>query len=629
MFSFAAVAVSGALGLGPGLLAALTCIVGVDYMFLNPTGRFGATQPADLLALAVFFVVSLLISGLASRLRRANVVAHDRQLELEKHAADLARAEASNRAIVESLGDPMVVHDSQWRFQYINAAAAEVYRTSPYSLPDRLIGKNVWELFPSSYDNEFGKNLRRAMEERIPINFEGFNAERGQWSEVRCFPVPDGGLVSVWKNVTERHQTAEAQRYLAEASRILGSSLEYEATLESLARLVVPELADWCRIDMLQDDGSVRLLAVTHRDPEKVKWAEKLAAEYPTDMAEPHGLANVLRTGQAEIYPEITEEMLAGGADDPEYLALLKTVQFKGVIIAPITSAGRTFGAITLVSAESSRRYTDYELTLAIELGRRAGMAVENARVHHLEKIARESAVEAKRSAEEANAAKSQFLAFMSHELRTPLNAIAGYVDLILAGVHGPVSPGQQEALNRVQRSQHALLVLINNVLNFARLDAGHVDLDIAELPAKEIMNRVEPLVTPQLVAKGLRYEFGCDDGARVRADAEKAQQILLNLVSNAIKFTDGGGRVTVDCQQKNGDVLFTVSDTGRGIAAEKRHAIFEPFVQLDRTLRSAHEGVGLGLAISRDLALQMNGKLEVESEVGKGSRFILFLPSA
>jgi len=133
----------------------------------------------------------------------------------------------------------------------------------------------------------------------------------------------------------------------------------------------------------------------------------------------------------------------------------------------------------------------------------------------------------------------------------------------------------------------------------------------------------------PQLEAKGLQYKFGCDDGARVRADAEKTQQILLNLVSNAIKFTDSGGQVTVDCQQDTEYVLFSVSDTGRGIASEKQTAIFEPFVQLDRTFRSAHEGVGLGLAISRDLALQMKGKLEVESEVGRGSRFILSLPSA
>lgn len=629
MFSFAAVAVSGALGLGPGLLAALSCIAGVDYMFLRPTGGFGTTQPADLLALMVFFVVSLLISGLASKLRRANVVAHDRQVELEQHAADLARAEASNRAIVESLGDPMVVHDSQWRFQYINAAAAEIYKTSPHKLPDDLIGHNVWKLFPASYDNEFGKNMRRAMDERIPINFEGYNAERGQWSEVRSFPVPDGGLVTVWKNVTERHQTAEAQRYLAEASKILGSSLEYEATLESLARLVVPDLADWCRIDMLQDDGSVRLLTVTHRDPEKVKWAQELARKYPTDMSAPSGMANVLRTGQAEMYPEITEEMLAGGIDDPEYLALLKTVQFKGVIIAPIASPNGVVGAITLVSAESRRRYTERDLALAVELGRRAGMAVENARIHHFEKIAREAAVEARQSAEEANAAKSQFLAFMSHELRTPLNAIAGYVDLILAGVHGPITPAQHQALDRVKRSQHALLGLINNVLNFARLDAGHVDLNIDDMPASEIMTLVEPLVVPQLEAKGLQYKFGCDDGARVRADAEKTQQILLNLVSNAIKFTESGGRVAIDCQQDTEYVLFSVSDTGRGIASEKQAAIFEPFVQLDRTLRSTHEGVGLGLAISRDLALQMNGKLEVESEVGKGSRFTLFLPSA
>jgi len=549
--------------------------------------------------------------------------------ELELRAAELARAEALNHAILDSFGEPMVMHDAEWRFQYINEAAMEMFRTSKHRLPSSLLGKCLWELYPDIVDTDFGINLKRAMDDRVPISFEAYYPERAEWSDLRCFPVPSGGLITVWKNITARRQAEEAQRYLAEASALLGSSLNYESTLSSLARLVIPDLADWVRVDMLEDDGSVRLLAVAHTDPDKVKWARELATKYPPNMSDTAGLPNVLRTGKAEIYPEITEEMLASGVADPEYLALLKTVQFRGVIIAPIISSRGTIGAITLVSAESRRHYTPNDVALAVELGRRAGIAVENARVHTAEQQARAAAVAAQKAAEEASAAKSQFLAIMSHELRTPLNAIAGYVDLMLAGVQGPLNEQQMDALHRVKRSQHALLVLINNVLNFVKVDAGHVEINIVDGPASDIVRAVEPLVVPQLEARGLRYRFKCTDGARVFADPEKTQQILLNLISNAIKFTEPGGEVSVDCDGDRRHVRFEVADTGAGIPKDKQNAIFEPFVQLDRTLSSGHEGIGLGLAISRDLARQMDGKLTVKSEPGKGSRFILILPAS
>jgi signal transduction histidine kinase/PAS domain-containing protein len=677
IFAYGAVALSGAVGLGPGILATLLCVFGVDYYFLAPTHEIGAAAPTDLFALGIFLFVAILISGMASRLRTARLLAETKQREAEQLARQLeqkateleeqgfelqqqateveqsneelaaslratelerdraeaaeqqlALADAFNRGIVESFGDPMVVHDSEWRFQYVNEAAMKIFRTSKHHLPGSLIGKNLWELYPDIVKHDFGVNMLRAATERAPVNFEAYYPENGEWSELRCYPLSNGGLVTLWKNVTERRQAAESQRYLAEASAILGKSLEYEETLSALARLVIPELADWCRVDMLGDDGFLRVIAVTHTDPEKVKWAKKLAEDYPQDVNGENGVANVLRTGVAEMYPEITEEMLATGTSDPEYLALLKTVQFRGVIIAPIISSQSVLGAFTLVSAESRRKYTQKDLDLAVELGRRAGMAVENARVHRAVITAREAAVEAQHEAEEANAAKSQFLAFMSHELRTPLNAIAGYVDLILAGVHGPVSKPQRDALDRVNRSQRVLLGLINNVLNFVKVDAGHVEMRVSDTPAVDIMKEVEPLVAPQLEAKGLRYEFNCENGVAVHADAEKTQQILLNLLSNAIKFTKTGGSVVVDCGQEANMVSFAVRDTGCGIAPDKLNAIFEPFVQLDRTLRSPQEGTGLGLAISRDLALQMNGSLTVESELGKGCTFFLSLPA-
>jgi len=549
--------------------------------------------------------------------------------DLELRAEALARAETLNHAILDSFGEPMVMHDADWRFQYINEAAMEMFRTSKHRLPASLLGQNLWKLYPDIVDTDFGINLRRAMTDRMSVSFEAYYPERAEWSDLRCYPVPTGGLITVWKNITARRQAEEAQRYLAEASALLGSSLNYESTLSSLARLVIPDLADWVRVDMLQEDGSIRVLAVAHTDPDKVRWARELATKYPPNMSATAGLPNVLRTGKAELYPEITEEMLASGVADPEYLALLKTVQFRGVIIAPIISSRGTIGALTLVSAESRRRYTPNDVALAVELGRRAGIAVENARVHMGEQQARAAAVAAQKAAEEASAAKSQFLAIMSHELRTPLNAIAGYVDLMLAEVQGPLTDQQTDALNRVKRSQHSLLVLINNILNFVKVDAGHIELNIVDGPASDIVRAVEPLVVPQLEAKGLRYQFKCNNGAQVTADPEKTQQILLNLISNAIKFTAPGGEVSLSCDGDRRHVRFEVADTGAGIPADKQHAIFEPFVQLDRTLSSGHEGIGLGLAISRDLARQMDGRLTVKSEPGKGSRFVLSLPAS
>ena len=605
-------------------------------------------EGSEVLALGIFLLVAFLISGLASRLRRMRIFAEERQQEAERltealehqaselgrraeelnqRAIELERAEAFNRAIVEGIGEPMVVHDADWRFRYINEPAMRMFTTSKHQLPQTLLGQRLWDLYPDIVDHPFGVNLRRTMADRIPVSFEAYYPERGEWSDMRCYPLPDGGLLTVWKNVTERRHAEEAQRYLSEASAMLAKSLDYEETLGALARLAVPDLADWCRIDMIDDDGSARLIAVTHVDPEKVKWAMQLAERYPPNMDQANGLPAVLRSGIAEMYPDVTEDMLAQGTRDAEYLALLKTVQFRGVIIAPITSPRGVLGAITLVSAESRRKYTARDLDLSVEIGRRAGMAVENARVLSAEKAARAAAVEARHAAEEANAAKSQFLAFMSHELRTPLNAIAGYVDLILAEVHGPVSAAQREALDRVRRSQRALLGLINNILNFVRLDAGHVELNVTDTPATELIKDVEPLVTPQLEAKGLEYSFSCGDDALVHADVEKTQQILLNLLSNAIKFTDRGGSVALTCTAGDGVVTFSVKDTGCGIPPEKSTAVFEPFVQLDRTLRSGHQGVGLGLAISRELATQMNGSLTLESAVGQGCDFRLSLP--
>jgi PAS domain S-box-containing protein len=240
---------------------------------------------------------------------------------------------------------------------------------------------------------------------------------------------------------------------------------------------------------------------------------------------------------------------------------------------------------------------------------------------------------ERKRAEQEAWAAsqaKSEFLASMSHELRTPLNAIGGYAELLAMGVRGPLNAEQAQDIARIRRSQQHLLTLITDVLNFAKVDAGQTEYRLTAVPVDEALRDTESMIAPQILAKGLHYSYkGAGKTASVLADPEKMQQIVLNLLSNAVKFTEPGGTITLSSEPRGNCIEIRVADTGPGISPEKVDRIFDPFVQVDRRLNQPVQGVGLGLAISRDLAHAMDGEITVESVVGEGSTFTLSLPRA
>ena len=239
-------------------------------------------------------------------------------------------------------------------------------------------------------------------------------------------------------------------------------------------------------------------------------------------------------------------------------------------------------------------------------------------------------AEDARQAADDANAAKGQFLRMMSHELRTPLNAIGGYVDLLEAGVRGPITPSQREDLTRIRSAQGRLLALINDVLNFAKLEQGLIPFEIQPLRVSTLLTSLEGMIHPQMREKDIRFDCSaCQDDVMVAADSQKLGQILLNLLSNAVKFTPVGGRISVSTERDEECVRISVSDNGPGIPADRLRAVFQPFVQVDSTLTRVHGGSGLGLSISRELAHGMGGTIVVRSRPGAGATFTVSLPTA
>ncbi|HET7461768.1 MAG TPA: ATP-binding protein [Longimicrobium sp.] len=443
--------------------------------------------------------------------------------------------------------------------------------------------------------------------------------------------------------------------FLARSSRCLAESLDYESTLATVAGMALPFLGSWCIVDVVEPDLSMRRIAIVHPDPEKREMVAGLRNSWPPDRDDPLGAPRAISSRKIEVIPHVDDEMLVAVARDDENLRILRALGIGSVIVVPLIARDSVVGALSLVSSDTGHPYAPADLDLAEDLGVRCAMAVDHARLYRDARsagalaaqmnqrlvIASVSDQELADAAREANAAKSQFLSAMSHEIRTPINAIIGYTALLDLEIAGPLTAGQSQYLARIRASSSHLLKLVDDVLDLAKVEAGRMEVRREAAWVEAAITVAVGLVDPQASAGGvtLDYQEGCAD--TYLGDDHRVRQILVNLLANAVKFTDRGGRVTVTCgttgdpdpdAQLVGEgpwVFIRVADTGIGIAPEMREAVFEPFLQADQSHTRKQGGTGLGLTISRELARRMEGDLTLRSVLGEGSCFTLWLHAA
>ena len=413
-------------------------------------------------------------------------------------------------------------------------------------------------------------------------------------------------------------EAEERAQHLARASEELASSLDYEETLQKVADSMVPWFARWCAVTLGEDPPDLKQVAVAHARPEKVEWARRLNEVYPPDSEAGGGTPNVVRTGQVEFYPQVTDEMLEAVAQDEKHLELLREVGFRSVIIVPMRARGRTVGALTFVGTEEDCPYDERDVQFARELAARAALAVDNARLYR-------EALDAKEAAEAASRAKSAFLANMSHEIRTPLTTVTGFLPLLEDGPE----EDRKKYLELIQAGAGRLKEMLESIMTLARLEAGKSDLALEQVHVVEEAEEVTRLMETKASRKGLRLRFVKEHhGSPLVAllDPGAVTSILGNLISNAIKFTSEG-RITVTVGASDGQAFVRVEDTGPGIDEAFLGHLFDPFEQESTGMGRVHEGSGLGLAIAKQLVEAMSGEIKVESVKGEGTTFTVWFP--
>ncbi len=545
------------------------------------------------------------------------------------------RALAHLATTLRSIGDAVIATDTGGHVTLMNAVAEDLTGWPESDAIGRPLDE-VFTIFSEATRAKIESPVTLVLREGTVVGLANHTLLRSRSGNERpisdsAAPIRDpagelAGVVLVFRDVTAEKRGRVRRDFLARAGATLASSLNYRETLGTVAQLAVPELADWCSVELIEPGArESQQVSVAHVDPAKLEWARALSAKYPPDPDAVTGAPQVMRTGKPELYPEIPESLLEAGAQDAEHLEMIRALKLESAMVVPLQGRSGIVGAMSFIYADSGRRYSSDDLEFAVEFARRAAMAIENSRAFKEADEARTNERALRREADIANTAKDEFLATVSHELRTPLNAILGWT-VTLRGRDVP--PDTDRVLGIIERNARRQARLIDEVLDVSRIISGKLTLNLGPTDIVGVIEAAVESVSAAAQAKGIDIRVATEP-LTITADGDRLQQVVWNLLTNAVKFSAKGSSIAIDALREGSVVFISVKDSGEGIRPDVLRYVFEPFRQADASTTRRHGGLGLGLAIVKQLIGAHGGTVEAASEgEGRGATFIVRMPA-
>jgi PAS domain S-box-containing protein len=602
------------------LLGALIAVLVAALVIVTLLWRH--SEPAPSVSLLVGALVALGLGAIAigGALRQARR-AGSRVRALQGVERELRASEAKFAGILDIAADAIITIDEQQRIIHFNKGAEEIFGYSAADVVGRPLGLLIPERYRAAHERHViafaaGPVTARRMGERREIfglrrNGEEFSAE----ASISKLRTATGWLFTVvLRDISARKRTEWEQRFLATASERLARSLEYEATVRTIAGIAVPELADFCILDLVDGERSLRRVVSEAANERLRDPLQRLAAVGPLDWDSPSRVIDVLRTGRPELVAEVTDDWLEAHTDDrPEAGEAWRALHVRSLMIVPLVARDRTLGALLLAVTDPRPPYTATDLPFVGELAHRCALTLENARLYQ--------------AARDAARARDEVLGVVSHDLRNPLSAIAMCARVLQE--EPPADPaGRRQMLATIAESTDWMQRLIRDLLDVSAIEAGRLSMERRPGPVRPIVEAAVGMLNGAAAERSLDVRVAVPEGLpAVNVDAGRVVQVLANLLGNAIKFTAPGGRITVCATASPGEVTISVADTGVGIAAEDQPHVFERYWQARHVAR--RRGAGLGLAIAKGIVEAHGGRIWVESTPGEGSTFSFTIPCA
>jgi PAS domain S-box-containing protein len=529
----------------------------------------------------------------------------------------IAESESRFRQLADAMPQIVWTARPDGNIDYLN------HRWSEFTGLPQEVGNDAWGplLHPDdapSASERWAASVRSGAPFEMELRLLDRREQTYRWHLIRTVAVlNDDGTVARWfgtsTDIHGQKRAVESSRFLAEASAELAGVVDYESTLQKVANLAVPYFADWSAVDLADEDGNLRRLAVAHQDPQKIALVQTLMRDYRPDPQSSVGVYAVLRTGKPELVCEIADDLLVQQAKDERHLQLIRSLNLKSFICVPLVISGKTLGLLTFATAESGRKYTEADLALAMDLAHRAAIAIENTQLYQ--------------ALRETDRRKDEFLATLAHELRNPLAPVRNALQIL--GMPRVDSQTAERSREMMERQVQHLVRLVDDLMDVSRVMRGKIELrrervELATIVARAV-ETVQPLVDTQGHQLNVRMP---SDSLLIDADPVRLAQIVSNLLTNAAKYTEPGGHIWLTADRDGDMAVLRVRDNGIGISPPMLPRIFELFVQVDHASTKAQGGLGIGLTLVKNLVEMHNGIVQARSDgLGHGSEFIVKLP--